>query len=381
MLFGELGLVNDHPRDATATCREDCEFLCIQRQDFDRILKADVRKRHREKLDFLKAHAPVMRWQNENTSEMVLRLIEHITVPRHHCFFMAGDIPDGSIYFIWEGAVECQERVLETCLDGRPTSRKEEVRKHGLLMKGTIFGRVCTKGPMPYSVVAATAPCEVLRLAPDSQKQLPDPLVQGLRDMIEQAMSRRIERNSMRGALAEISNMGRGRSKKSARGAATHPVTCLPPASAKGFLQLTNGDLLRNMHLSNAPATGPCRRVRPASARGGTAEMVTSARDRDRRIQLRSREEDQRPEHRRSFCSSRAASRAESLSRSPSRSLSPSRSNGFIDTGLRSPSRSNLRSALKESGDRPFVEASLDCGASTSISKAGKNPKMDYEFL
>lgn len=383
LMFGELALLSDQVRDATVICREDCEFLLVNKADFDEILKAQIKKTNREKIDFLKAHAPVMRSLPDATCDTVLRNIENVSVPRHHMFITLGEMADSSVYFVWKGAVECFGKAPQTALEKRSTPRKVEPLKFGILMKGSVFGSVTSTIPMPYSIIAASSPCEVLRISADILRQLPDSIVQGLHKFIEQGMSRRRERQQLPGAVGEMMSRSVGGMTKPVRPATAN----LPPT--KGFI---GGDLPRNLHLGNTSGTpiGPCQyRRAPAPAdRPSTPEKAPaivveakSARDKDRRAQLRSSEGSRDPKHRRSVCSSSALSRAESfvMSRSPSRSVSPSKSTGFIDTGSRSPSCSNLRAALSATGERPFVDVALQ--ESGLISKAGKHPACDYALI
>lgn len=392
IMFGELALLSDDKRDATCLCAEDCEFLLISREDFDSILKTQIKKANREKMDFLKAHAPVMRSLPDATSDMVLRSIEKASVPRHHMFITMGEVADSSVYFVWKGAVECYGKAMHTARGKRATPKKEELLKYGILMAGSVFGSVLPKTRMPYSIEAASSPCEVLRISADILRQFPDSIVQGLREFIEQGMSRRIERLPPMGAPGDLTTRSAGMPASSPRPATSH---CLP--ATRGFMQIKGGDLPMNLHLGHttkafishcpyrrAPSPGRGRASTPPEMTGPVIVVPpNSARDRDRRAQLRSADSSQNPRHRRSVCSSSAMSRAESLvmSRSPSaRSLSPSRSAaGFIDTGSRSPSRSNLRAALVKAGERPFVDVALQ--ENNLISKAGKHPGLDYALI
>lgn len=40
-VFGELSVVDDAPRSATARCLTDCRFLVLKREDFNRVLESD----------------------------------------------------------------------------------------------------------------------------------------------------------------------------------------------------------------------------------------------------------------------------------------------------------------------------------------------------
>jgi len=398
MMFGELALLSDHPRACTVSCREDCEFLLIGREDFCRILKIEMKKVNGEKLEFLnkcvKAHAPAMRWVTEANSDVVLRHVEKLSTPRHHHFITMGDVPDGSIYFVSKGAVACNEKVKQAVRAGRPSSKAScsrdarcgtpaEVIQYGVLGEGSIFGAVSSKTHMPYSIVSAASPCEVLRLSPGCLKLLPDSVVHGLRDLIENGMSRRMQRRPRQvGPVGNCANVD----KSAGVALQGRPGSSLalenvkaPPPKVKGFVQVTSGNLRKNMHLNlKAAPAGPCRRVGPARAAAPGRGYITS--DQDRRGQIRSNLKERRRGHTRSSCSSRGSSRASSRnkSRSCSRpgSIDPSKISGFIDTGSRSPSRENLRAALTELGVRPFLDVCE--GDDGRISKAGRHPGCDF---
>jgi len=295
---------------------------------------------------------------------------------------------------------------------GKHVEGKEEVVNRGILMEGSVFGSVTSQSRMPYAIVAASASCELLRIAPENLKQLPDSLVQSLRELIEITMSRRMKRRPLSDPMADLFSKSGGKTPRG--GGVVHPLrpltsgvsrgrpmttgTVLPPAKgAKGLIQLTSGDLNRNMHLNNLRDRFAEQRprVRPASARAGATNggdypedyvMTTSGHDTDRQRQLRSDASDKTL--RRSACSSRAdlresSQKSRARSAEPNRPMTSSSSQGLIDTGSRSPSRGNLRAALKASGERPFVEVSVDDGGNESglFSKAGKHPACNYSMI
>jgi len=90
-LFGEVSLLKDLPRLATARCMEKCTLVAIEKDGFDRLLKADLTQRAEEKVTFLQEHVPGM-----GTSQIAARPrrgrmhatyhFQHRRYPKGHVF-------------------------------------------------------------------------------------------------------------------------------------------------------------------------------------------------------------------------------------------------------------------------------------------------------
>mmetsp|Transcript_140508 Transcript_140508/g.243334 ORF Transcript_140508/g.243334 Transcript_140508/m.243334 type:complete len:1392 (+) Transcript_140508:175-4350(+) len=384
IIFGELALLSDHPRDATVTCREDCEFLVIDKIDFDRSIKSAMKKANNEKLDFLRKHAPMMKYIGESTAESILRFFEKVSYPRNHRFLKLGQQTDGSIYFVWKGSVECQARAPESAESARSprsprttpnirgrSQKREELQKCGVLLRGSIFGAVVPKVASALSIVAVSSPCEVLRISPESVKQLPDSVVQGLRELIDRDMQRRMGHRIENNALNEL--MGGN--------ATVRPATSYLRQS-RGFMQLPPGaDLPKALHLGKVVGAAAWTSTNTPRCRLPAVTHTVSLKAKEapkpqpppesRRRALRSYHDHDGSDSRRT---SRSQSRASS--RSPSR-----RQSQVSLPGARSRSHSKSQSRtdlLQELVTSPFVH--INEKDSRLISMAGKHPRYELMF-
>jgi CRP-like cAMP-binding protein len=180
-IFGELALIDDKPRSAAVSCWTDCEFLIIEKDDFNRILKAEVKHAKEAKLEFMRSFVPGSRKLPQDSLERIMYYFGKESYPRNHCFFEQGEAMTGSIYFVWQGSVETY------CIDPDTGG----LMRLGILMKGSLFAAVPQGGEAQYSAVAMSADCEVLRVKPENKRQLPDVIVLGLRELLDAMVARR----------------------------------------------------------------------------------------------------------------------------------------------------------------------------------------------
>lgn len=180
-LFGELAMLNDHPRNATVSCFTDCEFLVMNRTDFDIILKADMKKAKDQKVAFLHDIVPGVRTLQVDAIDRILYYFTKESAPRNHFFFEQGEILDGSIYFIWQGSVESYFR----------DSRTGSTTRRGIMLRGSVFGAVPAGSLAQFSIVSTSSPCEVLRVKPESRKHFPDCVIRSLREVLDRSIERR----------------------------------------------------------------------------------------------------------------------------------------------------------------------------------------------
>jgi CRP-like cAMP-binding protein len=181
-IFGELALMNDHPRNATVSCYTNCEFLVMERKDFDSILKAAMVKARDAKLQFIREIVPGVRNLplDDGQVDKFLYYFAKESVPRNHFFLEQGEIMDGSIYFIWQGAVESYHQESTGGL-----------RRKAIMLEGSIFAAVPQGSRSPMSLQAQSTPCEVLRVKPENRKHFPDCVIRSLREVLDKVVSRR----------------------------------------------------------------------------------------------------------------------------------------------------------------------------------------------
>ncbi|VDI76345.1 Hypothetical predicted protein [Mytilus galloprovincialis] len=53
--FGEIALIESCPRTASVVCKTTCEFLVVQKHDFDEVIKAPLLKEREDHIDFCKS--------------------------------------------------------------------------------------------------------------------------------------------------------------------------------------------------------------------------------------------------------------------------------------------------------------------------------------
>jgi CRP-like cAMP-binding protein len=232
-LFGELALLNDNPRNATVSCYKNSEFLVIEKDDFDRLLKSELNRAKEEKLDFLRTHVPGVRALPLAPSERLLYYFNKETVPKNHAFIEQGAMLHGDIYFVWQGSVESYTLLPNGGL-----------RRRGILLRGSVFAAVPANTMSTFTVVATTSPCEVLHLRPEFRKQIPDIVMHSIKESIELTFARRdgqckpLERMSF-----ETSPMTFLKPQKASRQKERHPRrTCLVP-DAKKLFQRVNAEI------------------------------------------------------------------------------------------------------------------------------------------
>jgi len=179
-VFGELALVNGDPRNATISCWTDCEFLIIEKADFDGVVKAAMKREKDKKVKFLRSAVPGMRDLPQETVDRVSYYFTKMAVPRNHFFFEQGQELNGSIYFIWQGSVESYQYDP----DGGFARRAN-------MLTGSVFAAVPQGTPAFCSVVSTSSPCEVLHVNSEDRLHLPDVVIRKLREVLDQTVSRR----------------------------------------------------------------------------------------------------------------------------------------------------------------------------------------------
>lgn len=179
-VFGELALVNGEPRSATISCWSDCEFLIIKKEDFDAVVKADLKREKDRKVQFLQSAVPGMRDLPREAVEKVSCYFKKMEVPRNHTFFEQGQELNGSIYFISRGTAESYQYDADGGFTRRPS-----------MLNGSVFAAVPRGTAATCSVVSTSSTCEVLHVSAEDKLHLPDVVLRKLREVLEETASRR----------------------------------------------------------------------------------------------------------------------------------------------------------------------------------------------
>lgn len=229
-LFGELALQRNQPRAASAKCLTNSEFLSISRVDFDSILKGELTKAEDEKAGFLREHVPGMRDlpQTRFGSGKLhpSDFFKKYEFPKDHEFLTQGVSSEDSIFVVFEGCVEFRFQENGPCSQserggsrlrslspqrrrgaaaspghgtgdsavGGTTGSAGTVRKMGMLLKGGIFGALPLQEPEPFTVAAASSPCEVLCILGSDVARLPRQLINQINDYFVSSVMWRLAR-------------------------------------------------------------------------------------------------------------------------------------------------------------------------------------------
>lgn len=195
-LFGELGLQTGQARNATVTAMEDCEFLIIERQCYDQILKEAMVKAKEEKIRFIGQHLQALQTLPEAKVDAAHYYFIKRSFPRHHRFFVQGEVGENAMFLIWSGSVEFYFQPEPLRVPGSPTNVASlaGARRLGVLTRGGAFGAMAPKAcaSEPFTVVATSSPCEVLQITSDGMRHLPEPVSRNLQELVYQAVSRRL---------------------------------------------------------------------------------------------------------------------------------------------------------------------------------------------
>eukprot|EP00927_Polykrikos_kofoidii_P038931 TRINITY_DN33385_c0_g1_i1.p1 TRINITY_DN33385_c0_g1~~TRINITY_DN33385_c0_g1_i1.p1 ORF type:complete len:1041 (-),score=179.40 TRINITY_DN33385_c0_g1_i1:105-3227(-) len=201
-IFGEVALLNNNNRGATVTCRTDCEFLTIGKEDFDRILKDDMLQMAKDKLKFLAEFVPGFRNLSASVAENLQNFFTKKSVPKDHVFVEESAVNDGCFYFLKTGSVESYTKDY-AILGG------SSFRRLGWLLRGSAFGALPQNARSKVTYIARSTPCEVFKVSPENLRHFPDQVLRGIRDLFDQSMERRLGQGNHISAFPGVSNARR----------------------------------------------------------------------------------------------------------------------------------------------------------------------------
>jgi len=109
--FGELALLKDINRAATVTTSAPTELICIDKEDFRRILASEQRKLVQEKIKFLKETPLSATWPDD----IITRLAETATIKyiAHHEIIVKEGDPSDKVFLVRLGTGIKELRVVE----------------------------------------------------------------------------------------------------------------------------------------------------------------------------------------------------------------------------------------------------------------------------
>jgi len=124
-LFGELSMMQDQTRMATATCLKDTEFLFIKKADFDLVCKAAMKRKEEETTYFLNQHVPgMLEVPPMKGKPPHSYFFKKAIFPRGHRFLKQGQVAEESLVVISKGSVEFSHYMVgaSSSSESRPAS-------------------------------------------------------------------------------------------------------------------------------------------------------------------------------------------------------------------------------------------------------------------
>ena len=102
--FGELALLNSEPRAATCVCKTDCHFACLEKEDYQAMLKQIEDRAFALVLDYYENLPYFSSW-----SRRKLATLQSFFQPKHlirnQVLFTAGQ-PVNQIYIVKDGSLD-----------------------------------------------------------------------------------------------------------------------------------------------------------------------------------------------------------------------------------------------------------------------------------
>mmetsp|Transcript_44929 Transcript_44929/g.104755 ORF Transcript_44929/g.104755 Transcript_44929/m.104755 type:complete len:500 (-) Transcript_44929:356-1855(-) len=237
-VVGELALMNDQPRLASAQCLEDTEVFVIRRHDFDNVLKEEMVKKGDEKLRFLMRHLPGMKEvpvPKPGGKPHASYVFKHAKFARGHTFLVQGKVAEPHIWAVYKGAVEfkraevlsleklgerstaqLRSRPLSALKQGGMKKTRSQPRMHGIgrdgnvaaeandsnpngvmsrrgvLVVGGVFGSLPFPAPEPFTVRVTSPMCEVFYMSSADFPKIPRKLLDVLQEYIASSTTWRL---------------------------------------------------------------------------------------------------------------------------------------------------------------------------------------------
>lgn len=151
-LFGDFALLHSRPRSFTATCKQDCEMLVVEKHDFDRLLRPTLQQVRQEKLAFLASYLPGMSDLPEHKAELVLHRFQKRTFQKGELVHAQGPTSKKFLCIVIKGSVFVSHH------HGGDAVIPSEIR--GSQMRGDVFGSLDERTAQPCTVLSTSA-CEV----------------------------------------------------------------------------------------------------------------------------------------------------------------------------------------------------------------------------
>lgn len=110
-MFGEVSLLHDIPRTATITTATPCELLCLQRADFDTILKSSIQAQWDDIKQHMKMFSYFDGWDEVAVRECCI-LAKKRVYTENETILGDGDGADNHVHFVIKGKCRVIEHLL-----------------------------------------------------------------------------------------------------------------------------------------------------------------------------------------------------------------------------------------------------------------------------
>ncbi len=108
--FGELALIHNDRRRATIVCKQDCEFLKINKPDFEHILKKNYQHEWNTRLEILNTHPLFQSW-HPTFIKYAVEGSSVIEYPADTLIVKDLSLPARKVYFLIQGSCHVVQRV------------------------------------------------------------------------------------------------------------------------------------------------------------------------------------------------------------------------------------------------------------------------------
>eukprot|EP00438_Fugacium_kawagutii_P035596 Skav224936 [mRNA] locus=scaffold2105:158043:159245:- [translate_table: standard] len=165
-VFGELALMDESGRKASAKCHTNCEFMTLPAAAF-KIAKERLLQFRAAKKKFLDKFVPAMRdcpEQGPNAQPHPSFFFNKLRVHPEYFFLKQGERDSRALYVLYKGNVELRREK-----DGGSQVCQK-------LLPGSMFGSWIQQAVEPLSAVAST-PCEVWYVKASDMRELPQTLL------------------------------------------------------------------------------------------------------------------------------------------------------------------------------------------------------------
>ena len=108
--FGDLALLNDDKRRATIVCREDCEFLKVDKEDFKKILMESCRENWAHSNGILSRH-PLFRGWRKDQLRLAVEGAQFVEFTSNSVIIKNFSEPSENVFIVTKGKCQVVQRV------------------------------------------------------------------------------------------------------------------------------------------------------------------------------------------------------------------------------------------------------------------------------